>query len=109
MVFGVLGYDHVGHIPENAQIWSHMVKPGVWGMNVYHSRELGKDSVNLPPDPGKKGSEWQMDDFGTNRTFGRVCKAKKANDRTNWAVIGQNGATRCARGTEKAYYSHSRT
>ncbi len=32
-----------------------------------------------------------MANFGTNQTFGRVSKTKKANDRTNWAVIGENG------------------
>ncbi len=60
-------------------------------MNVNSSRELGRDSQNLPPDPGKKGSERQMANFGTNRTFVRNTKTKKANDRTNCAILGENG------------------
>ncbi len=47
--------------------------------------------MNLPPDPGEKGLERQMASFCTNRTFGCIYKTKKANDRTNWAVLGENG------------------
>ncbi len=68
-----------------------MVKPGVWGINVKHSRKLGGDSVNLPPDPGEQGPERQMANFGTNRTFRRISKTIKANDRTVWEVLGENG------------------
>ena len=32
-----------------------------------------------------------MANFDTNRTFERVSKTKKAIDRTNWTVRGQNG------------------
>ncbi len=87
----MLGYDQVGHIPRNARIWAHMVKPGVWGINVNKSQKLGGDSMNLPSDPGEKGLERQMANIGTNRTFGRISKTKKANDRTNWVVLGENG------------------
>ena len=51
----VLGYDQVGHIPGNARIWDHMVKPGVWGINANNFRKLGGDLMNLLPDPGEKG------------------------------------------------------
>ncbi len=63
------------------------MKPGVWGINANNSPELGGDSINLPPDPGKKGSEHQMANFGTNQTFARVSKTKKANDRTHLVCI----------------------
>ncbi len=32
-----------------------------------------------------------MANFGTNRSFGRISKTKKANNRTNWAVLEENG------------------
>ncbi len=68
-----------------------MAKEGVWGIDVNYSCKLGADSVNLLPDPGEKGSERQMANFGTNRRLARVTKTKKANDRTNWAGLGENG------------------
>ena len=47
--------------------------------------------MNLLLDSGKKGSEQQMANFGTNQTFRRISKTKKVNNSTNWAVLGENG------------------
>ncbi len=47
--------------------------------------------MNLPPDPDEKGLERHIANFGTNWTFVCVSKTKKAKDRTNWEVLGENG------------------
>ncbi len=69
-----------------------MVKPGVLEIHLNDSCELGGDLMNLPPDPGEKGSERQMASFGTTQTLGRITKTKKANDRDNCVVLGENGS-----------------
>ncbi len=86
-----MAYDQVGHIPGNAQIWAHMVKPGVWGINVNYSQKLGVDSVNLLSDSGEKESEQQMANFSTNQTVGHVPKTKTVDNRNICVVLGENG------------------